>query len=115
MSRDSLELVFKHSGGVEVRSVVDGDEDDTVIWASDSDPDFMDAFGNEIMSGNTDAEKVLDWLEANDILTEEECGEAHVYDESLDGSEIKPDLDPDELPDDHVDDDYMDDDEETSY
>lgn len=111
MSRDTMELVFKHSGGVELRSVVDGEADDTVIWASDSDPDFMDSFGNEIMSGDTDAEKVLDWLEDKDIVTEEEAGEIHVYDESLDGTEIEPD----ELPDDHVDDDYMDDDEETSY
>lgn len=100
MSRDTFELVFKHSGGVELRSVVDGDEDDTVVWASDSDQDFMDEFGNEIMSGADDAEQVLDYLEKAEIIDEEEAGEIEIFDESLDGSEIVPDADSADIDDD---------------
>ena|ERR1700679_762465 len=85
MKRDTLELIFKHSGGVELRRVVDG-KLDTVAWASDSDQDFMDEFGNEIMSADDDAEDVMDYLEDNDIITEKQSEALEIYDESLDGT-----------------------------
>ena len=75
MSRDILELIFKHSGGVELRRVQSekvGESHgvDTVVWASDSDQDFMDEFGNEIMSADEDAEQVMDYLEEADVISE---------------------------------------------
>lgn len=83
-ARDVLELIFKHSGGVELRRV-QGEKIDTVVWASDADADFMDEFGNEIMSADEDAEQVMDYLEEADIITEEESEALEIYDESLDG------------------------------
>lgn len=90
---DELELVFKHAGGVELRAITDDDDDtpDTVIWASDSDPDFMDGHGNEIMSGDEDAETVLDYLVDAGILTEDEAGDVEIYDESLDAKDVTDD------------------------
>jgi hypothetical protein len=93
MSRDVLELVFKHSGGVELR-VVTENKLDIVKWASDSDQDFMDEFGNEIMSADEDAETVLDYLEDADVISEQEAGEIEIYDESLDGSALDSPVDP---------------------
>jgi hypothetical protein len=87
--RDTLELIFKHSGGVELRAVTEG-KLDTVVWASDSDQDFMDEFGNEIMAADDDAEQVIDYLEDQEIITEEEAGELEIYDESLDSSDLDP-------------------------
>jgi hypothetical protein len=97
MSRGALELIFKHSGGVELRRVhshgttpnVVGDAVDTVVWASDSDQDFMDEFGNEIMSADEDAEEVMDYLEDADIITEAQAEALEIYDESLDGKEVE--------------------------
>lgn len=95
--RLDLELVFKHSGGAELRR-----SDDTVVWASDSDMDFQDKFGTEIMSGDDDAEPVLEYLVSHGTLTEDEAPEVGIYDESLSD-------DPD---DDEDDEDFEDDDEE---
>jgi hypothetical protein len=88
-ARDVLELIFKHSGGVELRRVVDG-KLDMVAWASDSDQDFMDEFGNEIMSADDDAEDVMGYLEDNEIITEAQAEALEIYDESLDGTEVDP-------------------------
>jgi hypothetical protein len=90
MKRDTLELIFKHSGGVELRSVTGEGKLDLIKWASDSDQDFMDEFGNEIMSADDDAEHVMDYLEDNDIITEAQAEALEIYDESLDGSEVDP-------------------------
>lgn len=94
-ARDTLELIFKHSGGVELRAITAG-KVDTVVWASDSDQDFMDEFCNEIMSADDDAEQVIDYLEDQDIVTEEEAGMLEIYDESLDGAEVGPEGDDDD-------------------
>jgi hypothetical protein len=112
-ARDSLELIFKHSGGVELRRVhshgttpnVVGDAVDTVVWASDADQDFQDEFGNEIMSADEDAENVLDWLEDAGKLTEKQAADLEIYDESLDGSQVGPG-DEDEDEDEEEDDDW---------
>jgi hypothetical protein len=93
-ARDTLELIFKHSGGVELRRVVDG-KLDTVAWASDSDQDFMDEFGNEIMSADEDAEAVMDYLEDAEVITEAQADALEIYDESLDGTQLDPDDDDD--------------------
>lgn len=103
MKRGALELIFKHSGGVELRRVhshgttpnVVGDAVDTVVWASDSDQDFMDEFGNEIMSADQDAEEVMDYLVSADVITEHQADGLEIYDESLggtlaDGTEADP-------------------------
>lgn len=105
MSRDVLELIFKHSGGVELRRIKD-DKLDTVVWASDSDQDFMDEFGNEIMSAEEDAEAVMDYLEDADVITGPQAEELEIYDESLDGSALDPgdDDDGDEENEDEIDD-----------
>jgi hypothetical protein len=99
----SLELIFKHSGGVELRRVQKhgpkvnevGDAIDKVVWASDADQDFMDEFGNEIMSADDDAEEVMDYLIETDKITEPQAEALEIYDESLDGTEIEPDDDDD--------------------
>jgi hypothetical protein len=94
---DTLELIFKHSGGVELRKITDviaaigNDVTDTVVWASDSDQDFMDEFGNEIMSADEDAESVMDYLEDADVITEAQAESLEIYDESLDGKEVEGD------------------------
>ena len=100
-TRDTLELIFKHSGGVELRRVQKhgpkanevGDAIDKVVWASDTDQDFMDEFGNEIMSADDDAEEVMDYLEESGKITPAQAETLEIYDESLDGSEIEPDDD----------------------
>jgi hypothetical protein len=90
-NKDILELVFKHSGGVELRAV-DGREDDgsldTVIWASDSDQDFTDEFPTEIFEPGPDTEKILDYLIEADILDEDEAEQVRIFSESLDGRDV---------------------------
>ena len=93
--RAALELIFKHSGGVEVRQLADTAGLDKVLWASDADPDFMDEFGNEIMSADDDAEEVMDYLVEAGKITEPQAEALEIYDESLDGTEIEPDDDDD--------------------
>lgn len=95
-TRTDLELVFKHSGGAELRR-----SDDTVVWASDSDMDFQDKFGFEIMSGDDDAEEVLNYLVSAGTVTEDEAPEIEIFDESLSDD-----------PDDEEDDEDFEDDEE---
>lgn len=105
MNRDILELVFKHSGGVELRAVTAADtpELDTVVWASD-DPNFMDAFPRELFSANDEdeVEKILAWLVDNDVIDDEEADDARIVEESLDGRDI---ADPDDDDDGDEDDD----------
>src|SRR5271168_5263054 len=96
MSRNALELIFKHSGGVELRSVTGEGKLDLIKWASDSDQDFMDEFGNEIMSADEDAEQVMDYLEDADIINEAQAESLEIYDESLDGTQIDPGDDDDD-------------------
>jgi hypothetical protein len=96
MSRNALELIFKHSGGVELRSISETASLDKVLWASDADNDFMDEFGNEIMSADEDAEQVMDYLEDADIITEAQAESLEIYDESLDGTQIDPGDDDDD-------------------
>jgi hypothetical protein len=91
MSRNALELIFKHSGGVELRSVQGEGKLDLIEWASDSDQDFQDEFGNEIMSADEDAENVMDYLEDAGVLSEKQAEDLEIYDESLDGKEVEGD------------------------
>lgn len=95
MKRGTIELIFKHSGGVELRSVQGEGKLDLIKWASDSDQDFMDEFGNEIMSADDDAEEVMDYLVEAGKITEPQAEALEIYDESLDGTEIEPDDDDD--------------------
>jgi hypothetical protein len=91
MIRDYLELAFKHDGGVELRALDDDDEAlDTVIWASDSDPDFMDKFPHELSDPETDAEGILDYLVDKDIIDDDEAGEVEIYEEALEGKDVGP-------------------------
>ena len=88
-NRDILELVFKHSGGVELRAVTsDEPELDSVIWASDSDQDFMDEFSNEIFDPDADAEKIMDYLVSADIIDDDEADELRIVSEALDGRDV---------------------------
>ena len=97
MNRDILELVFKHSGGVELRAVTSTDtpELDTVVWASDSDQAFMDAFSQELFSPNDEdeVEKILAWLVDADVIDDDEADDLRIVEESLDGRDI---ADPDD-------------------
>lgn len=92
-NKDILELVFKHSGGVELRAVSandDAGELDTVIWASDSDMDFADELGGEtLFEPNEDAEKVIDYLIEADVIDEDEADELRIFSESLDGRDVE--------------------------
>lgn len=92
-NRDILELVFKHSGGVELRVVSAQEtesEVDTVVWASDSDQDFMDEFGNELFdAGDKDElEKIITYLVDADILDDDEADELQIWSEALDGRDV---------------------------
>jgi hypothetical protein len=96
-NKDILELVFKHSGGVELRAVTAADDPelDTVVWASDSDQDFMDQFGNELFDPDTDAEPIMEFLVNADVLDDDEADELRIVEESLDGRDIVDgDIDP---------------------
>lgn len=90
-NKDILELVFKHSGGVELRAIVAGKDVDTVIWASDTDPDFMDEFGQELLEADTDTEAVLEYLVDMDVLDDDESADVRIFTESLDGRDIEAD------------------------
>lgn len=94
-----LELVFKHNGGCEVRRK----DDQTVVWASDSDMDFQDKFGVEIMDGDTDAGPVLDYLVDHGTLTEDEAPEVDIFDESLAGDDDDDEDDDDDAEEDEDD------------
>lgn len=104
MNRDVLELVFKHSGGVELRAVTsDAGDLDTVIWASDSDQDFMDSYGQEIFDAKEEGmiEGMLEWLVDHDVIDDDEADDLRIVEESLDGRDIVDgDIDPDEEEDD---------------
>jgi hypothetical protein len=97
-NKDILELVFKHSGGVELRAV-DGRADDgsldTVVWASDSDPEFMDQFPTEIFEPN-ESEGIIEYLIEADIIDEGEAEDLRIFSESLDGRDVGPDDDDDD-------------------
>ena len=82
--KDALELVFKHSGGVEVRTKTSDPNVDVVSWSSDSDPEFQEHFGEEIMSAEDDAEDVLEYLEDQEHFTPEELDTMAIYDETED-------------------------------
>lgn len=94
-NRDILELVFKHSGGVEIRAIPpnNGREEssdvDTIVWASDSDPEFMDRFGQELLEPEADSEEVIDYLLEADVLDEDEVYYLRIFSESLDGRDIE--------------------------
>lgn len=90
-NKDILELVFKHSGGVELRAIEAGTESDvdTVVWASDSDQDFADDFGGEeLFDADEHAEKILDYLIEADVIDEGEADEVRIFSESLDGRDV---------------------------
>jgi hypothetical protein len=93
-NKDVLELVFKHSGGVELRAITDASEAvnvnevDTVIWASDSDPDFMDEFGDELLEPDADGERILEFLVDTDVLDDEEADEMRIFSEALDARDV---------------------------
>jgi hypothetical protein len=89
MTQDYLELAFKHDGGVELRALDDNSEQlDTVIWASDSDPDFMDKFKNELLEPEKDTADILDYLVDKNIIDDDEAAEVEIYEESLDGKDV---------------------------
>lgn len=92
-NRDILELVFKHSGGVELRAIEANGRDsssdvDVVVWASDSDADFMDEFPTEIFDPDEDAEKIMDYLIEADVIDDDEADELRIVSEALDGRDI---------------------------
>jgi hypothetical protein len=90
-NRDILELVFKHSGGVELRAVEAGrDSDvDTVVWASDTDQDFADEIGGEeIFDPDDDAERILDYLVEADVIDDDEAEDVRIFSEALDGRDV---------------------------
>jgi hypothetical protein len=101
-NKDILELVFKHSGGVELRAITagrgqdeDGDTLDTVVWASDSDQDFQDRIGAELLDPEDDAERVMEYLVEADVIDDDEADDLRIVEESLDGRDIVDgDVDP---------------------
>jgi hypothetical protein len=94
-NRDILELVFKHSGGVELRAIEANGRDssndvDAVVWASDSDQDFTDEFGGEeLFDADEHAEKVLDYLVEADVIDDDEAEGVRIFSESLDGRDVE--------------------------
>jgi hypothetical protein len=92
-NKDILELVFKHSGGVELRAVTDKSDPalDTVIWASDSDQDFMDEFSNEIFDAKDQEEvaEIIDYLVEADVIDDDEAEGLQIWSEALDGRDVE--------------------------
>jgi hypothetical protein len=92
-NKDILELVFKHSGGVELRAVIDKSDPalDTVIWASDSDQDFMDEFSNEIFDAKDQDEvaEIIDYLVEADVIDDDEAEGLQIWSEALDGRDVE--------------------------
>lgn len=85
MARHVKELVFVPHGAVELVT-----DDDEVIWASDSDPDFRDDFSDEFLNADDHGDDILEWLVENDIITEEESDDLEIVEESLEGDEEAP-------------------------
>ena len=82
-----LELAFTPHGTAEL---IDPDSDsDYVIWASDSDDDFRDEFGEELLS-EADTEDVIDWLVSAEIISNDEAESLEVFEESQDGGDDPP-------------------------
>jgi hypothetical protein len=80
---EPLELVFKAGGGVELREPTDNEHIDAILWASDSDADFMDAFPHELLRSQEDAEKVMAYLIEKGELTDDEADNLEIFDESV--------------------------------
>jgi len=73
-----LELVFTATGGVELENV----SRDEVVWASDVDDEFRDAFNDEFMNADRDAARVIEWLIDAGIISEEQGEELEVTSEA---------------------------------
>ena len=91
-----LELVFKQAGGVEVRQPYDDADLDKVIWASDSDPNFMDKFNKELFDVSADCEPIMDYLVAARVLTDNEADELEIFEEGADGPDDDDESDDDD-------------------
>lgn len=91
------ELTFRLDGTAEL---TDPDDDDAVVWASDSDEDFRDDFPDEALS-EADLEKVIDWLVDHEVIDEDEAASLEAF--SDDGG-IGPGDDDDDGGDDEADD-----------
>ncbi len=84
-ARDELELVLKYAGGCELRA-----GEDTVVWSSDADADFVAEIGNEILDED-DVEEILDYLTDNDIISDDEAENLVISVESLAGEDAAED------------------------
>ena len=92
-NRDILELVFKHSGGVELRAIEANGRDsssdvDAVVWASDSDQDFTDELGSELFDADDDAERIIEYLIEADVIDDDEADDLRIFSEALDGRDV---------------------------
>lgn len=79
----ALELIFMPEG-VEL---VDTDDGDTVVWASDDDDDFREEFPDEVLSADDDGERIIAYLVEADIVHPDYAGDIEIYDESDDDDE----------------------------
>ncbi len=87
-----FELVFSATGSV---TLVECD-DDTVLWSSDDDQEFAEAFDGDFFDAS-DAEEIIGWLEELelidedsilDLVEEDEDGEDTVIEEDDDDNVI---------------------------
>lgn len=78
MSREprSVELILTATGGAELIE----HPTDRTLWASDTDEEFKEEFTDVI--DDNDVEHVLDYLVANDVISEEDADNAYVSLES---------------------------------
>lgn len=79
----ALELIFLK----ESIELVDTDDNDSVVWASDEDDEFREAFPDEVLDADEDGERVIAYLVDADVIPEEEAPDVEIYDESEDDDE----------------------------
>lgn len=61
-----LTLIFTSAGQCVL------EEDSEPVWMSDADDDFQEEFGTEFLDADSDAAKILNWLEEEGWLDEDE-------------------------------------------
>jgi hypothetical protein len=74
-------LVLKADGGAELQ------HNEKTLWASDSDPDFAEAFGGHDIFEDEDVPDLLDYLVEADLLDDDEADDCEIDTEFEDQSD----------------------------
>lgn len=83
-----MELVFTPHGTVSLLN-----EDETVLWSSDEDPDFSEVCPEEFLEDPRDTDTIIDYLIEQEFLSDED--EIDITEETLDGEADSEDDDED--------------------